>query len=36
MHAITEDHIELKLLFQFSASPALILGTTEMQHLRIS
>ena len=28
-YAKTEDHIELKLLFQFSASPALILGTTE-------
>ena len=28
-YAKTEDHIELQLLFQFSASPAQILGTTE-------
>ena len=29
MYAKTEHHIELNFLFQFSASPALILGTTE-------
>ena len=29
MYTKTEDLIELKLLFQFSAPPALILGTTE-------
>ena len=28
-YAKTEDHIELKLLFQCSASPGPILGTTE-------
>ena len=28
-YAKTEDHIELKLLFQFSASPSPFLGTTE-------
>ena len=28
-YAKTEDHIELKLVFQFLASPAPILGTTE-------
>ena len=28
-YAKTEDHIELELLFQFSASTATILGTTE-------